>query len=78
MGPDMTGTAGINKALYWLATGLTAMLLGAIGAPTVMPASAVMEIVVRLGYPLHLATILGVVELAAAPSCRTAGSPRGA
>lgn len=58
MSPETTATTSTGKALHWVGTGLTAVVLAAIGAPNVMQAATVME-----SYRPYLATILGVWNL---------------
>ena len=66
----------MKKTLYWISTGLLAAFLLLGGVMDVLHAPPVVQTVVALGYPVYLATILGVWKLLGAAAITTPGLPR--
>jgi hypothetical protein len=65
-----------KKAGYWLATGFTATAYFVICAADILHAPMMMASLARLGYPVYLATILGVWKLLGAAAITAPGLPR--
>jgi len=69
-------TTRFRKILYWLATGLGAFALTAIGAADVLRVPAIVTGLVHLGYPAYFATILGIWKLLGSAAMLSPGRPR--
>ena len=61
---------------YWVATGLTCLVMGGGGTADVMRIEAVQEIMTTLGYPMYLLTIIGVAKILGAIVALAPGLPR--
>jgi hypothetical protein len=66
----------IKKAVYWLATATAAAAYVAIGTADLSHSPAMLIGLAHLGYPLYLATILGVWKLLGAAAITVPGVPR--
>ena len=73
---DSTTTTRSRKAFYWLATGVVSLVLTAIGILDVMHAPSVIEGLMKLGYPVYFATIIGVWQLLGVAALLVPGFPR--
>lgn len=72
----MNSNTAIRKALYWLATGLAALIIVATGAANLMRAPQLLAGLAHLGYPLVLSSILGVWQLLGAAAILAPGLAR--
>jgi uncharacterized membrane protein YphA (DoxX/SURF4 family) len=52
-----------NKIIYWIATGLLALGMLAQGFTQIAHSKGYVDIVVHLGYPVYLLTILGIWKI---------------
>src|SRR5947209_2385449 len=69
-------TTKTKKVVYWLATAVTAAAYLAIGTADPLHMPAMIAGLAQLGYPLYLATILGIWKLLGAAAITTPGLPR--
>lgn len=65
-----------KKVLYWLTTGVAAIVLTGVGAADLVRVPAIMESLTHLGYPAYFAVILGVWKLLGVAAIVTPGLPR--
>jgi len=72
---NSTVTTRSKEALYRGATALAAFAFVALGAADLMRAPAIMDGLVHLGYPVYLATMLGVWKLLGAAAITAPGLP---
>lgn len=65
-----------KKTVYWLATAFTATASFAIGTADILRAPTIIATLAHLGYPVYLATILGVWNVLGAAAITAPGLPR--
>jgi hypothetical protein len=61
---------------YWLATGFLALILGVGGVVDVVQPEPLVDVFQHLGYPMYVATLLGVCKELAALALLVPGLPR--
>src|SRR5215470_5391256 len=66
----------MKKTLYWISTLVLAAVLLLGGVMDVLRAPPVVQAIAGLGYPVYLASILGVWKLLGAAAIATPGLPR--
>jgi uncharacterized membrane protein YphA (DoxX/SURF4 family) len=76
MAQDQTRDSKGGKIGYWVATGLLAAAMAAGGVFDLLGSEQIVEAMTHLGYPAHLATLLGIAKLLAVATILAPGFPR--